>query len=181
MTELNSLLSEFTQKECQNYDESFQNLISKSYTHTYYTYEHRIPISEINQDTCMCMELNHHMMKPAQCKGNCKDNRPFFVFDLKKPETADMIDNFTCNVEFTIYIGGMKLNKNRRILTLCSVFSGAYALIYLDQPNMPNEIIFSKRLHNFEYEKRRQIINQMNPKGILDEDLIYKYGMIQII
>ena len=182
MTELNSFLNNLKQKECINYNDCFQNLITNTASHTYYTSETRIPISEINQQMCKCIEINQHMMKPLKCKGDCKEKRPFFVIDLKSPEKADMIDDLKSNVEFLVYLGGEKIDsKTNRILSLCSVFHGAYAFIYIDQPNMPSEIIFSKRLHYFDDETRRQITKAMNPNGIFDGELTYKYGMAGII
>ena len=159
MTTLDSFFTDRRQKEGKDTEDCLWNILDKDGCNDAYTiYERRIPV-------------------PANSSSIQNGMRPCITFNPREPEHSDMIDTLECNVDYSIMIGGIEYKNISRILTLCLAFHQPEVRIYLDQPNMPNEIVFSQRNHHFPTEMRRAIIAKMNPNGVLDGEIGYAYGM----
>jgi hypothetical protein len=148
MTELESFLIEKREGEYQTIDKCLKALLINECDNAFYRYSYRIPNS--GSKTFVKINLNENSL--------------------------DMISDFKCNIQYSIYIGKNKYSTTR-ILPLCTPLQTIYALIYLDQPNMPNEVIFSQRQHHFSSSLRQNIVYKMNPNGILDGEIKYLNGM----
>jgi hypothetical protein len=161
MTDLESFFTDRRQKEGKDAEECIKTILAEGTCNDAYTKrEYRFPVPN----------------GPSSIINNM---RPCIAFNPREPERSDMIDTLECNVEFSVHVGGTKYNTYNisRVLTLCLAFHQPQIRVYLDQPNMPKEIVFSQRNHHFSDELRRSILHTMNPNGVLDGDILYAWGM----
>ena len=150
MKPLDSFFPEKIQKQYENVDDCWEAVNKGSCNDAYFIHQYRIPI---------------------------QTDESFITIDLKQPIYADMISDFECNLDYSIFIGDTEYKTNS-VLTLCAVLHKVEARVYLKKEDRPKEVVFSQKQHYFEYEIRRKIVNSMNPYGgILDGDIVYKYGM----
>ena len=178
MTELESFFTDRRQKAGKSPENCIRNILTESseaFNDAYFDYEYRIPVEQdksIYVNGCICRGDIY------RCGGGaCRIMKPSIIFDLHQPQRSDMIDTFKCNAKFSLFIGGIEYHNITRVLSLCLTFHKVKACIYLEQPNMPDEIIFSQRQHYFSDKLRRSIVHTMNPTGIYDGELLYAYGM----
>ena len=150
MKTLESFFPDRKEKEYNSFDDCREAVYKGPYNDAYYIHQYRIPI---------------------------QTDESYVTIDLKQPFYADMISDFECNLDYSIFIGDTEYKTNS-VLTLCAVLHKVEARVYLPKENLPTEIIFSQKQHYFQHEIRRQIVNSMNPYGgILDGEIMYLYGM----
>lgn len=106
-------------------------------------------------------------------------NRPYCLIHLHREREGDLTSHFECNVKYTIFLENNRCEEIQvdRIISIGAVYTQVYLKIYLDQFNMPDEIIFSRRWYHLPPLMRKKIACVLNPDGIIDGDLMYRCGI----
>ena len=162
MTDINIFFENTREIECKDFQECFQYFDNDSIV-TYINVENKYDIKDVK-------------------RLYDETNRPYCLIDLHKERRGDIMSHFKCNVEYTMLIGDIPRSTEytpKRIISICVVYTEIHLKIYLDQPNMPDEIIFARRWYPLPTNMRRKIVNSISPPGIID-DMIYMQGFCEV-
>lgn len=166
MISLDDLIKDLKFKECSDIIEAVLGYTNNF--HTKYRQYFKVPVKH-DPDTCVS--------EYTKSTNHISESRPFMTIDLLSTRvdkmSPDLISDFKCNVKYSILYKGVLYNDIKRSLSQCYTPNNLFALIYLDQPNMPSEILFSQTNHYFDINFRQHVFDTARTKGIVDGDIVY--------
>jgi hypothetical protein len=163
---LDSFFIKCTEVEYKNPNECLDSIRDKTTQMiSYFKTEYTIPATKYEVESCLCM-------RPHKGFSFKDETRPFFLLNPKN-DGGDLISDFECNSEYSVYIGGCKFDT-KRVLLLGIDHPEILILVYLDVP-VPEEIVFSLKRHYFSNDIR---VVLKKTDHIIDGEMWYSTGQV---